>query len=387
MNRKTVCVVVGTRPEAIKMAPVYRSLAGSALLRPQLLSTGQHREMLDQTLRVFDLNSDYDLRLMEPDQGLSTLTSRAISAVSEHFENHRPDAVLVQGDTTTVLAASIAAFYARIPVGHVEAGLRTGDMDSPWPEEMNRRLTTPLCRWHFAPTEQSRVNLLKENISPDRCYVTGNTVIDALLWMRNRTRESGQSVKEICSRLGVTDAFQNAYFNEANKRFVLVTGHRRESFGAGFKDLCTALLSMLEQHPDLGIVYPVHLNPAARIPVLEFLGGHSRISLIEPVSYRDFVWLMDRCYFVISDSGGVQEEAPSLGKPVLVTREKTERPEGVAAGTCELVGTSPAHIASSALQLLNNPSEYARRSRLANPYGDGNASERICKHLEETLCP
>ncbi len=375
---KKVCVVVGTRPEAIKMAPVYRQLLLTDGIEPILLSTGQHREMLAQTLDAFGLKPDVDLGLMRPSQTLADLTARAISALTDYFQKSKPDAVLVQGDTTSVLASSMAAFYENIPIGHVEAGLRTGNMRSPWPEEMNRRLTSPLCNWNFAPTERSLSNLLAEGIAAEKCFVTGNTVIDALFWMKKILEEKGVSADEIALSLNISNEFRDRYLSNGCERFILVTGHRRESFGQGFEDLCTALLRIVAEHKELGVLFPVHLNPAVREVVRNRLSATPRIELIEPVGYENFVWLMSRCYLIVSDSGGVQEEAPSFGKPVLVTRETTERPEGVDAGTCELVGTDVNQIVSRVDRLMHDSYEYQRRSLLRNPYGDGNASQRIC---------
>lgn len=375
---KKVCVVVGTRPEAIKMAPVYRQLLLTSGIEPILLSTGQHREMLAQTLDAFGLKPDEDLGLMRPSQTLADLTTRAITALTDYFQKSKPDAVLVQGDTTSVLASSMAAFYENIPIGHVEAGLRTGNMRSPWPEEMNRRLTSPLCSWNFAPTERSRSNLLAEGIPTERCFVTGNTVIDALFWMKNILDEKGVSSEEIARSLNISNEFRDRYLSNECERFILVTGHRRESFGQGFEDLCSALLRVVSEHKELGILFPVHLNPAVREVVKKRLSATPRIELIEPVGYENFVWLMSRCFLIVSDSGGVQEEAPSFGKPVLVTRETTERPEGVDAGTSELVGTDVEQIVSRVDRLMHDSYEYQRRSILRNPYGDGNASQRIC---------
>jgi UDP-N-acetylglucosamine 2-epimerase (non-hydrolysing) len=387
---RTVVLAVGTRPEVIKMAPVYRELSESKLLHPVLLSTGQHREMLAQALAAFDLTPDADLALMQTGQTLPELTGRVINAVTGFIQANRPDAILVQGDTTTVLAAAIAATYARVPVGHVEAGLRTYDMAHPFPEEINRRLVSPLARWSFVPTETSRQNLLQELIAPETIHITGNSVIDALLWMREKVRGKQTSAQEITQRLGIPAAFASKYLAapaaaEAPSRWILVTGHRRESFGGGFESICQALRQLVEEHPDVGILYPVHLNPNVREPVKRLLSNHPRIALIEPVGYEDFIWLMDRCYFLLSDSGGVQEEAPSLGKPVLVMRSTTERPEGVEAGTCRLVGTDSKVILREASLLLNDLNEYNRRSALKNPYGDGNTASRICDILEKDL--
>ncbi|MFN7291935.1 MAG: non-hydrolyzing UDP-N-acetylglucosamine 2-epimerase [Pirellula sp.] len=377
-----VCIVVGTRPEAIKMAPIYRELKSRRDVTAILLSTGQHREMLKQTLSAFDLTPDHDLGLMLPNQTLQELTARAISALSDYFLESKPDRVLVQGDTTSVLAGAIAAFYQQIPIGHVEAGLRTGNMHSPFPEEMNRRLTTPLCTYNFAPTEWSKSNLIKESIDENNIFVTGNTVIDALLWMREKIKH--RDPKDVVTKLRIPADFAEEFLlsNQGQpKRMILVTGHRRESFGQGFEHICNALNEITRLFPEIGILYPVHLNPNVREPVNRLLSNNPRIALIEPAGYEDFIWLMDRAYFIVSDSGGVQEEAPSLGKPVLVMRDTTERPEGVTAGTCRLVGTDPERIVKEASILLNSETEYASRSGLKNPYGDGQSAKRICDIL------
>lgn len=338
--------------------------------------------MLRQTFDVFSITPDHDLNLMTPGQTLVELNAKALLKISHYLRTIAPAAVLVQGDTTTVLAASLAAFYHHIPVGHVEAGLRTGDMQSPFPEEMNRRLASPLCRWHFAPTELSRQNLLRENHPPQSIHVTGNTVIDSLLWVREKLRQIPGDAVQIAARMGIADHFRAQYLERPESRWLLVTGHRRESFGQGFEDICTALSRISREHPDLGILYPVHLNPNVREPVQRLLGEHPCICLAEPAAYEDFIWLMDRCHFILSDSGGVQEEAPSLGKPVLVMRETTERPEGVIAGTCVLVGTDPNTICQATNQLLQDPAEYRRRCQLANPYGKGDAAAQIVTILE-----
>tara|TARA_R110002096_G_scaffold285073_12_gene478918 strand:+ start:2198 stop:3349 length:1152 start_codon:yes stop_codon:yes gene_type:complete len=382
---KKIALVVGTRPEAIKLAPVYHALAESSKFRPVLLSTGQHREMLHQALSAFDIQPDFDLDLMTKGQSLAQITSRVIGAVSQFLQESSPAAVLVQGDTTTVLAASISAFYERIPLGHIEAGLRTHNMNSPWPEEMNRRLVSPIAKWNFAPTEGSRSNLLKEAIDASSIHVTGNTVIDSLLFIRDRIRTTDIDESLLCKRLGIPNEFHSEFMANPARKWLLVTGHRRESFGSGFENICQALIQLTEAHPDLGILYPVHLNPNVQEPVNRILNKNPQIALIEPAGYEDFVWLLDHCHFVMSDSGGVQEEAPSLGKPVLVLRENTERPEAVSAGTCRLVGTDSESICREAEVLLNDPSEYARRSTLVNPYGDGKASGRILNILEDSL--
>lgn len=385
MKKKKIAIVVGTRPEAIKMAPVCFALAGSSGFLPVLVSTGQHREMLDQALSAFGLSPQHDLALMRPNQSLPELTARVLEAMTAWLAAEQPAAVLVQGDTTTSLSAALASFYARIPLGHVEAGLRTYNLEAPWPEEMNRRLTDPISRWCFAPTEIARENLLRENIAGERVTVTGNTVVDALLWMREKQRSATEDPVHKALGLGVAGPFAEAHFGSAPRRWLLVTGHRRESFGQGFENICLALQQLVERHADLGVLYPVHLNPNVQQPVRRILGYHPRVALIPPLAYEDFVWCMDRCHFIISDSGGVQEEAPSLGKPVLVMRETTERPEGVAAGTCTLVGTDPERILAESHRLLTDPAEYARRSALKNPYGDGDAAERIVRILEADI--
>jgi UDP-N-acetylglucosamine 2-epimerase (non-hydrolysing) len=383
--KKTVALVVGTRPEVIKMAPLWFALKASTKLQPLLISTGQHREMLDQAFAVFGLRPDRDLALMQPGQTLPELTARVLTSMAATLRAERPAAVSVQGDTTTVLGTALAAFYERIPVGHVEAGLRTHNFDAPWPEEMNRRLADPISRWCFAPTEWSAANLLAERVPADAVHVTGNTVVDSLLWVRAKSRGNGVAVSEFARRCGIPDAFRSTFLEQTDRRFVLITGHRRESFGQGFEQICQAIAELALRHPDLGLLYPVHLNPQVQEPVRRILGGNPRVALIPPVGYEDFICLMDRCHFVLSDSGGVQEEAPSLGKPVLVMRETTERPEGVTAGTCRLVGTSAERIIAEADNLLSNPEEYASRSALKNPYGDGTAARRITAILERDL--
>ncbi len=374
-----ICVVIGTRPEAIKMAPLYRQLKLTPGIHPILLSTGQHKEMLLQALAAFGLAPDVDLQIMQPSQTLGSLTSLAIAKLSEYFERTKPAGVLVQGDTTTVLSCALAAFYQGIPIGHVEAGMRTGNMHSPWPEEMNRRLTAPLCTWNFAPTRRNVENLLAENIAEQSCYVTGNTVVDALLWMQDILSQRSEGEDSIARRLGISAAFCERFLSPHGEPFILVTGHRRESFGQGFQDLCQALEQIIREHPQVGILYPVHLNPQVKNVVHQRLGGIRGIELIHPVGYEDFVWLMSRCYLIATDSGGVQGEAPSLGKPVLVTRDTTEYPEGIEAGTCQLVGTRPESIVSHVSRLLTDKAHYQARCGLANPYGDGQACERIAK--------
>lgn len=383
--KKSVALVAGTRPEVIKLAPIYLAMRASDRLEPCMISTGQHRQMLDQAFGVFGITPDVDLGLMTPNQTLPDLMGRVIPAVAGVMRERRPAAILVQGDTATVLGAAMAAFYERIPVGHVEAGLRTHDMASPFPEEMNRRLTTPLARWNFCPTELSRDNLLREGIPAPLCHVTGNSVIDALLWTQAKHRQKQEPVESVAARLGIPPVFTERYLSRPGARWVLVTGHRRESFGGGFERICEAINRLTYEAADVGVLYPVHLNPRVQEPVNRILGGNPRIALVPPAAYEDFIWLMDRCYFALSDSGGVQEEAPSLGKPVLVMRETTERPEGVTAGTCTLVATDPARIVSESRRLLEDAAEYRRRSALRNPYGDGQASQRICQLLEKSM--
>lgn len=394
------------------MAPVYLALQASATLQPLLISTGQHREMLAQALGVFGLQPDIDLGLMQPGQTLPDLTARVLTSMTTVLRERRPAAVLVQGDTTTVLGATLAAFYERIPVGHVEAGLRTYDFEAPWPEEMNRRLADPISQWCFAPTEWSAANLRAERIPADRIFVTGNTVVDALLLVRSKLELAGRSQAEVVTRCQIPTDFAAEFLNDpaksdslsANsnggapsrvepitintiprKRWLLITGHRRESFGQGFENICRAIVQLAERYPDIGMLYPVHLNPNVQEPVRRILGQNPRVALIPPVGYEDFIWLMDRAYFVVSDSGGVQEEAPSVGKPVLVMRDTTERPEGIEAGTCRLVGTNPEVILREAACLLDDAADYARRSGLRNPYGDGTAAQRIVQQLEEDI--
>ena len=368
-----VLTVFGTRPEAIKMAPLVHALAQDHEIESRLCVTAQHREMLDQVLRLFSLVPDYDLNIMRPGQGLTEITSRILDGLKTVFADFTPDVVLVHGDTTTTLAASLAAFYHRIPVGHVEAGLRTGDLYSPWPEEANRTLTGHLASYHFAPTERSKQNLLRENLPPSRIFVTGNTVIDALFWVRDRVLSDEELRNSMAARYP---------FLDAQKKLLLVTGHRRESFGGGFERICDALAEIARLHPQLQIVYPVHLNPNVSEPVNRILRGIDNIILIEPQDYLPFVWLMDRAWLILTDSGGIQEEAPSLGKPVLVMRDATERPEAIDAGTVRLVGTDGAKIVSEVTRLLTDEAAWQTMSHAHNPYGDGLACQRIIQALK-----
>jgi UDP-N-acetylglucosamine 2-epimerase (non-hydrolysing) len=368
-----VLTVFGTRPEAIKMAPLVHALAQDDAFESRVCVTAQHREMLDQVLRLFEIVPDYDLNIMKPGQGLSEITCRILEGLKGVMEEFKPDVVLVHGDTTTTMATSLAAFYQRIPVGHVEAGLRTGNLYSPWPEEANRKLTGHLAMYHFAPTENSRQNLLRESLRDDHIFVTGNTVIDALLWVRDRIMHNPELR---------TSLDQRYPFLDANKKLILVTGHRRESFGGGFERICSALAEIALQHPEVQVVYPVHLNPNVSEPVNRILKGIDNIILIDPQDYLPFVYLMTRSYLILTDSGGIQEEAPSLGKPVLVMRDTTERPEAVDAGTVQLVGTDVAKIVDAVTRLLTDEGEYHAMSRAHNPYGDGHACQRILEALK-----
>ncbi|MFZ7096836.1 non-hydrolyzing UDP-N-acetylglucosamine 2-epimerase [Luteimonas dalianensis] len=367
MPEKKVMVVFGTRPEAIKMAPVIRALRELPGIRTLVAVTAQHRQMLDQVLELFDIAPDDDLDLMQVDQGLPDLFGRILGGMSEVIAQRKPDLVLVHGDTSTTLAAALAAFYARVRVGHVEAGLRTGDMLAPWPEEMNRRLTAPLASLHFAPTQRARDSLLAEGIAPERIRVTGNTVIDALLDVVERIRRDAELERSLAA------AFP---FLDPDKRLVLVTGHRRENFGAGFEEVCRAI-SAIAARGDTQVVYPVHLNPNVQAPVSRILGKQPGVHLTAPLDYLPFVHLMSRADIIITDSGGIQEEAPTLGKPVLVTRHATERPEAVDAGTVRLVGADSDAIRSEASRLLDQPAAYRAMARATNPYGDGQAARRI----------
>jgi UDP-N-acetylglucosamine 2-epimerase (non-hydrolysing) len=369
-----VLTIVGTRPEAIKLAPVVMELnRWPEQFISKVCATAQHREMLDQVLTLFEIAPDYDLDVMMPGQTLSQVTARVVQGLDGVMAQEQPDVVLVQGDTTTVLCGALVAYYHRVPVGHVEAGLRTGDKYAPYPEEMNRRLVAPLADYNFAPTEQAKKALLKENVAPATVFVTGNTVIDALLWVRDRVRQRRPLLPD-----GIAEAI-------AGKSMVLVTGHRRESFGEGFENICWAIREVADALPDVVFVYPVHLNPNVREPVNRILSGHDRIYLIEPLSYEPFVWLMDQATLVLTDSGGVQEEAPALGKPVLVMRETTERPEGIAAGNARLVGTDKKQIVKALRELLQEPKVREKMSKARNPYGDGKAAARIVEILAKTL--
>ncbi len=377
-ENKEACVkvltVFGTRPEAIKMAPLVNALAADKTIEARLCVTAQHREMLDQVLRLFGLRPDYDLDIMRPGQDLSAITCRILEGMQQVFADFRPDIVLVHGDTTTTLAVSLAAYYQRITIGHVEAGLRTGDLLSPWPEEGNRKVTGHLARFHFSPTPGARENLLRENIDAGQIFVTGNTVIDALLWVRDKIRQDDALEQQLAARYP---------FLEAGRQMVLVTGHRRESFGEGFERICSALAELATRYPQIQIVYPVHLNPNVSAPVNRILSGISNIYLIEPQDYLPFVWLMNRAHLILTDSGGIQEEAPALGIPVLVMRETTERPEAVDAGTVRLVGTDKDKIVQEASRLLQDPGAWRQMSKAHNPYGNGQACREIIKIVKQ----
>ena len=369
-----VMLVFGTRPEAIKMAPLVKGLQACPDLQTVVCVTAQHREMLDQVLRLFDIVPEHDLNIMKPGQDLFDITGNILRGLKDVFQQERPDLVLVHGDTTTTLATSLAAYYARIAVGHVEAGLRTGNKHAPFPEEMNRKLTGALADIHFAPTPASQANLLREGVVADTIHVTGNTVIDALLAVVDKLRNDQALQTEFAQRFG---------FLDPTRRLVLVTGHRRENFGEGFQNICNALADIAAEHADVQVLYPVHLNPNVRQPVNDILAarGLANVHLIDPVDYLPFVYLMDRAHLIVTDSGGIQEEAPSLGKPVLVMRDTTERPEAVEAGTVKLVGTSRDKIVSEARRLLTDEQAYASMSRAHNPYGDGMAVQRIVAHV------
>ena len=378
-------LVFGTRPEAIKMAPLVKAFqAASDSFRTLVCVTGQHREMLDQVLHIFDIQPDYDLNIMKQGQDLYDVTSRVLLGLREVLKEARPDVVLVHGDTTTSTAAALAAFYAQIPVGHVEAGLRTHNIYSPWPEEMNRQLTGRMATWHFAPTPLSRQNLLAENVAEAQITVTGNTVIDALYWVVDKIKNDASLSQQLDAEL------QRAGYDverlSGGRKLVLITGHRRENFGDGFIHMCTAIKDLTQRYPQVDFVYPMHLNPNVRKPIHEVFGqdlsGLGNMFFIEPLEYLSFVHLMEKSHIVLTDSGGIQEEAPGLGKPVLVMRDTTERPEALTAGTVKLVGTDYDKIVSAVSTLLDDEAAYQAMSRAVNPYGDGKACGRIVETLK-----
>ena len=371
---KNVLVVFGTRPEAIKLAPLLLRMREDASFDLKICVTAQHREMLDQVLEIFQIEADYDLDLMKPDQGLVGLTTKILINLTKVLDEVNPDLVIVHGDTTTSFSASLAAYYRRTPVAHIEAGLRTGNNYSPWPEEGNRRLTGVLAHYHFAPTEISKENLISENIDCSSIFVTGNTVIDALFLAKNKIELDTKMLQHFKSMFP---------YISTDKKVILVTGHRRESFGGGFERICHAVRSVAIKNKDVIVIYPVHLNPQVQEPVNRILGDLSNVHLIKPIDYLPFVFLMMNSYLILTDSGGIQEEAPSLGKPVLVMRDTTERPEAVHAGTVKLVGTDSLVISSNIQILLDDVEAYRAMSISHNPYGDGTATDQICRILKE----
>ncbi|MDK4793054.1 MULTISPECIES: non-hydrolyzing UDP-N-acetylglucosamine 2-epimerase [Acinetobacter] len=374
---KKVLLVFGTRPEAIKMAPLVSQLQDNKFFfETKVCVTGQHRQMLDQVLELFDLKPDFDLNLMKPGQTLSDVTSGVLKGLEQVFEQWMPDIVLVHGDTATTFAASLAGYYHKIKIGHVEAGLRTGDLYSPWPEEANRKLTGVLADYHFAPTQSSYDNLIKENVDLDKIVVTGNTVIDALLQVKSKIERNNDLITQFSQKFN---------FLDKDKKLILVTGHRRENFGQGFLNICSALARLAEEYPNIQIVYPVHLNPNVQQPVNDLLSHIGNVFLIQPQDYLPFVYLMNQSYLILTDSGGIQEEAPSLGKPVLVMRDTTERPEAVKAGTVKLVGTDSSKIIENVIELIEDSNKYKSMAEAHNPYGDGKAAEKIINFLKAEL--
>ncbi len=374
---KKVLLIFGTRPEAIKMAPLVQAFEEDDFFESKVCVTAQHREMLDQVLDMFEIKPQYDLNIMKAGQDLYDVTSNVLLGLRDVLKDFQPDLVLVHGDTTTTLAASLAAFYQKIAVGHVEAGLRTGNIYSPWPEEANRQLTSQITSYHFAPTQTSASNLLKENIKKENVLVTGNTVIDALFLALEKIKSNEVLQNKVKSQI---EQFYNV---DKDKKIILITGHRRENFGQGFINICEALKTLALNNPEIDIVYPVHLNPNVQKPVNEILKNVDNVYLIPPLQYEAFIYFMSLSYFIITDSGGVQEEAPSLGKPVLVMRDTTERPEALEAGTVKLVGTDTDKIISEAQMLLDNEDVYKKMSQAHNPYGDGSACEKILNFLKE----
>ena len=376
---KKILLVFGTRPEAIKMAPLVLAFQEhSQEIETKVCVSAQHREMLDQVLHIFDITPDFDLNIMKAGQDLYDITSNILLGMKEVLMEYQPDVVFVHGDTTTTIATALSAFYQKIPVAHVEAGLRTGDIYSPWPEEANRKLTSQITTYHFTPTYTSKENLLKENVDRDDIYITGNTVVDALFWVLDKI-EKNEGLKAVLSDAIKSDF--SAFGNE--ERLVLITGHRRESFGQGFLDICSAIKTLAEEHSDVNFVYPVHLNPNVQEPVRELLSGINNVYLIAPLDYEPFVYLMSKSYLILTDSGGIQEEAPSLGKPVLVMRDTTERPEAIISGTVNRVGTNPSTIVNEVNKLLKDTSLYMSMSQAHNPYGDGKACEKIVNTIKE----
>lgn len=376
--RKKIILVFGTRPEAIKMAPLYRALKSAGdQFNTLVCVTGQHRQMLDQVLEAFDIEPDIDLNIMKTGQDLFDVTSAVLLGMRDVIKVHKPDIILVHGDTTTTLAASLAGFYSGVPIGHVEAGLRTYDMQAPFPEELNRQITAKIAQWHFSPTNQSQENLINECINPEKIIVCGNTVIDALHWILNRLKADPIRLSLVNKKLNKV-----LNFNWIDSRYILITGHRRENFGDGFLEICGALKRLAESYPSVHFIYPVHLNPNVQNPVNQVLSSYTNVHLIPPLEYEPFLVLLNNCYCVLTDSGGIQEEAPSLGKPVLVMRDITERPEAVLAGTVRLVGANSERIFYEVSRLLENEADYSSMAQANNPYGDGFACERIVKFLK-----
>lgn len=382
---KTILLVFGTRPEAIKMAPLVKKLQSEPdKFKTVVCVTAQHRQMLDQVLHIFDITPDYDLNIMQANQDLYDVTSRVLLGMRDVLREVKPDVVLVHGDTTTSTAAALAAFYQQIPVGHVEAGLRTHNIYSPWPEEMNRQITGRITTYHFSPTPLAKSNLIKENVAKNQIIVTGNTVIDALYMVVDKIKNDKNLQKELAEVL--KDAGYDTARLDGSRRLVLITGHRRENFGEGFISMCTAIRDLAAKYQDVDFVYPMHLNPNVRKPIHEVFGEdltqHSNLFFIEPLEYLSFVYLMEKSTIVLTDSGGIQEEAPGLGKPVLVMRDTTERPEALEAGTVHLVGTNYDKIVCEVCTLLDDPVAYQKMSQAVNPYGDGKASDRIAEYLK-----
>lgn len=386
-SKINVMLVFGTRPEAIKMAPLVKAFQKHEdQFRTIVTVTGQHRQMLDGVLELFEIKPDYDLDIMQHGQDLTDVTTRILTGMREVLKEDRPDIVLVHGDTTTSTAAALAAFYAQIPVGHIEAGLRTGDIYSPWPEEMNRRLTGRLATYHFAPTTLGLQNLIAENVSLENITVTGNTVIDALQSVVNRIKEDVELDQKLSQQLSDM-GYNTLRLKSTGRRMVLITGHRRENFGEGFLNICRAIRDLAEKYPEVDFVYPMHLNPNVRRPISEIFGDCvlDNVFFIEPLDYLPFVYMMNNAYVILTDSGGIQEEAPSLGKPVLVMRDVTERPEAVKAGTVTLVGTDRKKIVDTVSRFLDEKDHYLAHSQKNNPYGDGNACNRIVSYLSYRL--
>ena len=373
-----ILIVFGTRPEAIKMAPLVKELEKIKEFESRVCVTAQHREMLDQVLEIFDIKPDYDLNIMKPNQDLYDITSNILLGMKDVLNDFKPNLVLVHGDTTTTFATTLASFYQKIDVGHIEAGLRTGNIYSPWPEEANRKLTGVLAKYHFAPTLTAKENLLKENIKEKNIIITGNTVIDALFLALGKIKKNKKLQQEIFKKFSFP-------LSVIDSKFILITGHRRENFGNGFINICESIRELAIKYPEINFIYPVHLNPNVQKPVNKILSNVSNIYLIEPLNYLPFVYLMSKSYLILTDSGGIQEEAPSLGKPVLVMRDTTERPEAVEAGTVKLVGTDKEKIINEVSKLIEKKEEYKKMSQAYNPYGDGKSSKKIINFLKEKL--